>query len=105
MCHGQPYTVEYIISECQTLATDQHLNRYNQVAVQIHLDICKHYEIKVDAKSWYEHKPNRETENEQVTILWDSQIMADRHVPHNKPDIVIKEKETDMPNNRCCNIQ
>ena len=68
------------------------INRHNQVAAQIHLDICKHYGIKVDAKSCYEHKSNRVTENEHVTILWDSQIIRDRHIPHNKPDIVIKEK-------------
>ena len=89
-----PETVEYIISGCQTLAADQYLNRHNEVAVQIPLDICKHYGIKVNAKSWYEHKASRVTENEQVTILWDSQIITDRHIPHNKPNIIIKEKQT-----------
>ena len=54
------------------------------------------YGIKVDAKSWHEHKPNRVTENEQVTIFWDSQIKKDTLNLHNKPDLVIKEKETDM---------
>ena len=70
ICHNQPETVEHIISGCQTLATDQYLNRDNQAAAQIHLDICKHYGVKLDAKSWHEHKPHRVTENEQVTILW-----------------------------------
>ena len=49
----------------------------------------------MDAKSWYEHKPNRVTENEPVTILWDFQIITDRHIP-NKQDIVIKVKGIDM---------
>ena len=31
-------------------------------------------------------------ENEKATILWDSPIITDRHVPCNKPDIVIQEK-------------
>ena len=47
----------------------------------------------MDAKSWYEHKPNRVTENEQVTILWDSQRITERHIPDIKLDIVIKERE------------
>ena len=34
-------------------------------------------------------------ENDKVTILWDSQITTDRHVPCNKPDIIIQEKESD----------
>ena len=60
MCHTQPETVEHIKSGCQTLAADQYdqyLNRYNQVATQLHLDICRHYGIKVEAECWYQHKP------------------------------------------------
>jgi len=97
MCHNQPETVEHIISGCQTLAAEQYLNRHNQVAAQLHLDICKKYGIKVDAKSWYEHKPERVMENDKATILLDSQIITDRHIPFNKPDKVIKDHET----NKC----
>ena len=57
MCHTQPQTVEHIISGCQTLAADQYLNRNNQVAAQLHLDICRTYGIKVEAECWYQHKP------------------------------------------------
>ena len=64
------------------------------MAAELHLDICKHYGIDTQAKHWYEHKPDRVVENDDVTILWDSQIQTDRHIPCNKPDIVIKEKKT-----------
>ena len=33
-------------------------------------------------------------ENEKATILWDSPVITDRHVPCNKPDIVIQEMKT-----------
>ena len=33
----------------------------------------------------------------RANILWDSPIITDRHVPCNKPDIVIQEKKS----NRC----
>ena len=72
MCHTQPETVEHIISGCQTLAADQYLNRYNHVAAQLHLDICRQYVIKVEAECWYQHKPEQVIENEKATILWDS---------------------------------
>ena len=52
MCHTQPETVEHIIFGCQTLAADQYLNRHNQVAAPLDLDICKYYGIKVEAKHW-----------------------------------------------------
>ena len=87
--------MEHVISGCQTLAADQYLNRHIQVAAQLHLDICRHYGIKVEAEYWYQHKPERVMENKKATILWDSPIITDRHVPCNKADIVIKEKKPD----------
>ena len=89
MCHTQPETVEHLTSGCQALAADQYLNRLKQIAAQLHLDICKHYGIKVEAEYWYQHKPEWVMEDEKATILWDSPIIADRHVPCNKPYIVI----------------
>ena len=53
MCHNQPKALEHIISGCQILAADKYLNRHNQVAAQLHPDICKHYKIKVDAQHCY----------------------------------------------------
>ena len=91
MCHIKPETVEHIISGCQTLAADQYLNRHKQLAAQLHLDICTHHGIKVEAECWYQHKPEQVMENEKATILWDSPVITDRHVPCNKPDIVIQE--------------
>ena len=34
-------------------------------------------------------------ENEKATIMWDSPIITDRHVPCNKPGIVIQKKKSD----------
>ena len=92
--------MEYIISGCQPLAADQYLNRHNQVAAQLHLDICKHYNIKVEAQHWYQHKPEWIVENELATILWDSLVIIDRDILWNKPDLIVQEKQT----NRCVSI-
>ncbi|KAG1698106.1 Serine/threonine-protein kinase SIK2 [Nymphon striatum] len=56
-------------------------------------------EVETEAKDQrikenYQHNPDRVVENEDVTVLWDSQIQTDRHIPCNKPDIVIKEKNS-----------
>ena len=57
--HSKPETLEHIILGSQTLAPDKYLGRHNMVAAQLHLDICKHYNISVSTKCWYEHKPER----------------------------------------------
>ena len=101
MCNNQPETVGHIISGCQSLAADQHLNRHNQVAAQLHLDICKHHSIAVEAQHWYQQKPEWVIENELTTILWDSPVITDRYIPRNKPDLIVQQKET----NRCVIIE
>ena len=49
----------------------------------------------METECWYQHKPEQVMGNEKATILWDSPIITDRHVPCNKPDIVIQEKKSD----------
>ena len=44
---------------------------------------------------WYQHNPERVMENEKTTILWDHQVKRDRHIPCNKPDIIIQEKDSE----------
>ena len=85
--------MEHIISGCQTLAIDKYLNRHNQVAAQLHLDICKHCVIKVYAQHWYQHNPELVIENEKATILCDHQVKTDRYIPCNKPEIIISDSE------------
>ena len=95
MCHTQAESVEHVISGCQTLAADKNLIRHNQVAAQLHLDISKHYGIKVVTQHWYQHNPVQVMENEKATILWDYQIKTDRHIQYNKSDLIIQEKESE----------
>ena len=46
-----------------------------------------------------------------MTVLWDSQFTPDTHIPFNKSDIVVREKETgtclviDVVTPSHCNIQ
>ena len=43
--------------------------------------------------NWYDHKPNPMCESERYKLLWDVKIQTDHHIDHNKPDIVLLNKE------------
>ena len=43
---------------------------------------------------WYEHKVESVIENDIVKILWDVCIPVDRQIEHQRPDIVVMEKNT-----------
>ncbi|MEO1764700.1 MAG: reverse transcriptase domain-containing protein [Cyanobacteria bacterium J06629_18] len=91
VCGEKDESVDHIITGCKDLAMNEYLDRHNKVATFVHWEICKHYCIEVEDKS-YNHKPQKVTENNDVTILWDMQIQTDRHIPANRPDIVIKDR-------------
>ena len=94
MYHTQAETVEHVISGCQTLAAYKYLNRHNQVAAQLYLDICKHYGIKVDAQYWYQYNPVQVMEMRKQPSCGTTRS-TDRHIPCNKPDMIIQENETE----------
>lgn len=92
-CKASDETVRHIISACPILAKTEYLERHNKVCQYLHYNVLKHYEFNINEK-WYEHKPQRIADNNKVTVMWDTQIQTDRHIPGNKPDIVIKDKIT-----------
>ena len=81
MCYSSPETVKDILFGYKSLAVEKYLNRHSQAVGQLHLNVCKYYHIKLDVQYWYEHKPDRLIENDKVTVLWDSQMITDRHIP------------------------
>ena len=44
-------------------------------------------------KRWYKHTPEKVSENDRATILWDMPIHTDREIKANRPDIVVKAHE------------
>ena len=44
-------------------------------------------------EKWYDHIPAGVLENEKSKILWDFKIQTDQHLKHNRPDIVLHDKE------------
>ena len=50
-------TVEHIISACPILAKEQHIKRHDRMCAQLHFNICKEIDVKLDSEHWYEHVP------------------------------------------------
>jgi len=65
------------------------------VCAQLHFNICKEIEVKLDNKHLYDHAPkSAETSHEvKVTILRNQQVRTDRTLPNNKPDVTIRENK------------
>ena len=44
------------------------------------------------ADKWYEQKPEKVTEDEAATVIWDMPVNTDKEIKANRPDIIIKDK-------------
>ena len=43
--------------------------------------------------NWYDHVPGKVRESEKVNILWDFSIENDHRLEHNRPDLVLVDKQ------------
>ena len=66
--------------------------RHDKVGQAIHWKLCQKFSLPCKDK-WYDHAPEGVMENDQVKVLWDFRVQTDHHLEHNRPDIVVLEKE------------
>jgi len=82
-------------SPCPILAKEQYTQKHDTVCAQLHFNICKETAVQLDKKHRYEHVPKsiETSQGGKVTILRNQQVQADRTIPDNKPDIIIRDNE------------
>ncbi|KAL1446158.1 hypothetical protein WDU94_008911 [Cyamophila willieti] len=95
LCKEKSETIEHVIGSCKILAKNEYLNRHNQVAKIIYSKIIIQNKIKDYVEPYYKLNPEPVLENDQFKILWDRQIITDKTIDHNKPDIVFQNKATE----------
>jgi hypothetical protein len=83
------------MSACPVLAKEQYIKRHDRVCAQLHFNICKELGVKLDSELLYEHVPKSPDTSKvgKVTILLNQQVQTDRTIPHNKPDIIMRDNE------------
>ena len=93
MCGKREESIAHVVAECEKLAQNQYKNwRHDRVGKVIHWELCKKYDFDCKEK-WYDHIPEGVLENEKSKILWDFRIQTDQQLNHNRPDIVLHDKE------------
>jgi hypothetical protein len=80
---------------CPALAKEEYIKYHDMGSTQLHFNICKQTEVKVEKNKWYKHIPNTTESNQdnEVSILWNYQIMTDRTIPCNEADITLQDRK------------
>lgn len=85
--------VNHIVSEYPKIAQTQYKWRHGTVAKALHWDLSHQYGFN-NGRKWYEHVPESVLENDETKIFWDFPIQTYWKLSHNRPDIVVINKET-----------
>ncbi|XP_030753591.1 A disintegrin and metalloproteinase with thrombospondin motifs 7-like [Sitophilus oryzae] len=93
-CKIESETIEHILSGCQLLAGTKYVERHDRVATIVYLELLKNYSFEVETSTrYYQYKPAPVVENTRARVYWNKGIIADKTIPHNKPDITVIDKQ------------
>lgn len=92
LCKEYDEHISHIVAGCSVLAPTEYLDRHNKVASYLHWTLLKELGHSVPEK-WYEHKPDRSIEVDEVVIMYDMPVNTDRTVGANRPDIIIHNRK------------
>ena len=63
--------------DVKRLAQREYKKRHDKVALRVHWEMCRKYEIECTDK-WYDHQPLAVTENRDIHITWDMTVYKDK---------------------------
>ncbi|XP_045474957.1 uncharacterized protein LOC123680883 [Harmonia axyridis] len=92
-CSQHVESIQHITSSCPVLAPRAYTERHNAMAKAYHQAIAIKYGLLKTSKKIHEYLPRDFMENDKVKLYWDHPFATDRSIAHNRPDIVIFEKD------------
>ena len=75
------------------MAPTKYLQRHDNVCKYIHDLLLKEFGFREHQTAWYQHQPRTVEENANAKILWNFSVQTDHALQHNKPDIIVIDKE------------
>lgn len=88
MCNQFSESIQHISSGCPTLAPTSYTERHNNIAKIIHLELSLILGLQSVQTKYFNYTPEPVMENSSHKLYWDTLILTDKTVLHNKPDIL-----------------
>src|SRR6266478_1072944 len=90
MCKKCSETIQHIISGC--IANTEYLHRHNLSCKIVHQYLGLKYHLITDSTEYYKYEPRSVIENEGYKLYWDRQVITDKTILSNRPDIILIDK-------------
>jgi hypothetical protein len=93
ICGTEGETIEHIISSCTVLAQSEYKKRHDIFAKIIHMNLAVKFNLLKNTQPHYSYTPESCLENDSYKLYFDRTILTDIHIKHNRPDIIILNKQ------------
>jgi hypothetical protein len=92
LCHQYTESIDHITGGCSSLANKEYTHRHDNVAKHIHQQLALKHKLLKTYTAYYKYKPEKVLENNEVKLYWDRDIITDRTILSNRPDITLTLK-------------
>jgi hypothetical protein len=92
-CNREAETIQHVITSCPILASTDYKNRHGQVAKIKHIELAKIRDLLHTSPPYCIYSSDPYMENDSAKLYWDKQIISDKTLEFNKPDIVLIDRK------------
>lgn len=91
-CHTTVESIQHITSGCKLMAHTDYTYRHNQVANIIHQKLAAKSKLQETTCPYYKYVPDSVLESSNYKLYYDREIITDKTIHHNRPDITFVDK-------------
>ena len=94
LCDGVDETVRHLSAGCAKLSKGPYKRRHDRMGLRVYWELCVQYGVECASK-WFEEVPDtvRKSKDGQFEIWWDRPIETTVKLDHNRPDIVVINRQ------------
>lgn len=92
-CFQAPEKIQHLTSSCPILAPRDYLERHNSMAKIYHQQTALKLGLLQEELQSHLYAPKTLLQNARYKLYWDSTLVTDRNVMHNRPDMALFDTE------------
>lgn len=85
ICGKEEETIQHLVSACSSLAPTAYQSRHDNMGKVLHQHIAQNVGLVSRSTALYQYQPCHILENTNYKIYWDTTVITDKPVPHNRP--------------------
>jgi len=92
-CGKESETIQHLTAACEQLAPTEYVKRHDGVATVIHQKLAEAAEFIEERSPYCKYTPANVLENDNFKLYWNRNIIKDKTILSNRPDITLMNKK------------